>query len=51
VAVDRVRGLPARAAVLFEEHVASFVDYLSSRSPMEALIKAGIWSKAFWLRP
>ncbi len=34
-----------------EEHVEQFVAYLSGLSRVEALIKAGIWSRDFWLRP
>jgi transposase len=33
------------------EHVDRFVEYLESLSRYETLVKTGIWSKAFWLRP
>jgi hypothetical protein len=40
-----------RQYATIEEHVEHFLAYLGSLSRMEALIKAGIWSKDFWLRP
>jgi hypothetical protein len=33
-----------------DQRVQEFLAYLNSLSPLEALIKAGVLSKTFWLR-